>query len=217
MLLDRNDNIKFCDFAGSSIDGEKSSCYYESRATYPFPRGSPEWEAELTTVGTEIFALGTALFEISTTRPPYHEIENGTRKIEELYVARQFASVEGLLMGSIINKCWNDGYGEVKEVLIDLRGLEQEGYASSDPQEVTANGTHMSKKAFSDEKVVVGTAGCALDQNRHTPMRAAEGLAHTGRGPARETEPRTTSGLNVLFAQWRSTDRPCVCGFAHNV
>ncbi|KAI9695577.1 MAG: hypothetical protein M1836_006417 [Candelina mexicana] len=158
MLLDRNDNIKFCDFAGSSIDGEKSSCYYESRATYPFPRGSPEWEAEVTTVGTEIFALGTALFEISTTRPPYHEIENGTRKIEELYVARQFASVEGLLMGSIINKCWNDGYGEVKEVLIDLRALEQDGYASRDPQEVTANGIDRSRKAFSDEKVVAGTA-----------------------------------------------------------
>ncbi|KAI9712501.1 MAG: hypothetical protein M1812_006917 [Candelaria pacifica] len=139
LLLDHEDNIKFCDFAGSSIDGEKPSCYYESRATYPFPRGSPEWEAELSTLSTEIFALGTALFEISTTRPPYHEIQDGTREIETLYVARQFASVDGLFLGSIIHKCWNDGYGEVKEVLADLLALA-EGKASTGQQDTNTDG-----------------------------------------------------------------------------
>lgn len=65
MLLDEGDNIKLCDFAGSSIDGSKPMVYNETRGRIP--------RRDVTDELTDIFALGSAIYELITTRVPYED------------------------------------------------------------------------------------------------------------------------------------------------
>ncbi|KAI9695576.1 MAG: hypothetical protein M1836_006416 [Candelina mexicana] len=138
LLLDHDDNIKFCDFSGSSIDGSEPTCCYESRAQKAFMRGTTEWGK--TTVATEIFALGTALYEISTTEKPYPEIDETTRELENLYLAKCFPPIDGLLLGPVISKCWNDGYREVRDALMDIRALQAKEHSLEHSRLLEAKG-----------------------------------------------------------------------------
>ncbi|KAF2459211.1 kinase-like domain-containing protein [Lineolata rhizophorae] len=68
-LLD-GDDIKLCDFAGSSVDGKPPLAGYELR--------SQRWEENDQGISdalitSEIFALGSTIYEIWTTNRPYHD------------------------------------------------------------------------------------------------------------------------------------------------
>ena len=65
MLLSSDDTVKLGDFAGSSIDGSPSTVDYEVRSKLP---GSDEPD-EI----SDIFALGSAMWEMATGSPPYEE------------------------------------------------------------------------------------------------------------------------------------------------
>lgn len=116
LLLDVNDDLKFCDFAGSSIDGEDGLVGYESGSQYPCEPGKSE-----ITVKAELFALGSTLYEISTTMKPYQDKTFGN--IQKLYSAKQFPDTQDLLLGDIILKCWNGQYTEVGGVMADMSVL----------------------------------------------------------------------------------------------
>lgn len=67
MLLDWHENMKLADFAGASIGGSEPSIVSGTRAEHPsFPSSKPS-------IQTEIFALGSTLYEIETTHSPYHD------------------------------------------------------------------------------------------------------------------------------------------------
>ena len=113
ILLDKNDDLKLCDFGGSSIDGEKSTICYEKRSQHPSIQGP--------NVATEIFALGTTLFEMSTAEPPYPRMNSATGEIQRLYASGTFPNVEHLMLGTIIKKCWRGSYENMADVAFDLQ------------------------------------------------------------------------------------------------
>lgn len=68
LLLDSNSRLKIIDFSGSSFDGIVGSAIESSRFFLPRP-----WE-EPPTVRTDIFALGSTIYEIVTGRQPYEDL-----------------------------------------------------------------------------------------------------------------------------------------------
>lgn len=118
ILIDKDDNVKISDFAGASIDGEKSKVCYETRSRQP--------RFQNVTVGTEIFALGTALYELSTTSPPYPDIPSDTPEIGKLYAEGRFPNTKDLLLGEVIDKCWVGRYSEINDVHRDIERLQRQ-------------------------------------------------------------------------------------------
>jgi len=118
LLLDKNDDLKYCDFAGSSIDGQEAWVCYETRSQRPYAYASSQDE---TNIPSEIFALGTTLYEISTTRPPYSDHDEAA--ITEFFQGDIFPDVRSLELGNIILKCWRGIYATVDEVSRDLDRL----------------------------------------------------------------------------------------------
>ena len=116
LLLDKNDDLKLCDFGGASIDGEKSTVCYERRSRHPTIQGP--------NVATELFALGSTLYEMSTAEPPYSKIISATGEIQRLYAAGEFPSVEDLMLGKIIKKCWRGSYEGTADAAFDLRQVQ---------------------------------------------------------------------------------------------
>lgn len=117
LLLDKNDNLKFADFAGSSIDGEDAYVCASARAQHlPLWRHHPS-------VKDEIFAMASIFYEIATSRKPYHNTEDHV--VEDLYAAGQFPETSRLLLGPVIRKCWEMQYEDAAEVLGDLRHLQK--------------------------------------------------------------------------------------------
>ncbi|PYI37004.1 kinase-like protein [Aspergillus indologenus CBS 114.80] len=94
-------SIKLCDFAGSAIRDLRPLIEEEDR--YRLSPLTPR------TCKTDLFALGCLIYEISTGRRPYEEIED-TEEVEKLYHARQFPNLDGLKYQSIIYKCWTSQY-----------------------------------------------------------------------------------------------------------
>ena len=101
LLLHSTGNVKFCDFGGASIDGEEPTFDYEKRSRHPTIRGP--------SLATEIFALGTTLYEMSTTEPPHPEVDCAT-EIQSLYTIGMFPDVDQLMLGDIISGCWQGSY-----------------------------------------------------------------------------------------------------------
>lgn len=123
LLLDEDDNIKLCDFGGSSIDG--------SEALYGPGTGfqRPTEDGTTISVKDELFALGSTIYEIWTSRKPY---QNNSQCDPEYYRVvidhfknQRFPDFTGILSGSIIMKCWLGHYTSATEVVTDLEALSK--------------------------------------------------------------------------------------------
>ena len=102
-------SIKFCDFGGASFDGQGPTAHYETHSQQPTIR-SPN-------IATEIFALGSTLYELETAHPPYSGL--GKDEIERLYSAGAFPNVGQLMFGDIITKCWQGSYTSLGDLACD--------------------------------------------------------------------------------------------------
>ena len=65
MMLSADDTVKLGDFAGSSLNGSIPTVDYEIRSKLP---GTDEPD-EI----SDIFGLGSAIWEMATGLPPYHD------------------------------------------------------------------------------------------------------------------------------------------------
>ena len=117
LLLYISGDLKFCDFGGASIGGEEPTVDYEIRSRHPTIRGP--------SVATEIFALGTLLYEMSTTVPPHPEVDtaDGTNGdlIQSLYTLGMFPDVDHLMLGDIIDGCWKGSYDSTLDIAFEMR------------------------------------------------------------------------------------------------
>lgn len=119
VLVSNKGHAKLCDFARSSIRGSHArDGGYESRSQHPLYSGGPRIE-------TEIFAFGSLLFEIWTSRPPYAS-ETDLAVIKKNFLAGEFplGSVKGMDIEEIINKCWKEGYDKVSTICKDLENIK---------------------------------------------------------------------------------------------
>ncbi|KFZ11063.1 hypothetical protein V502_07765 [Pseudogymnoascus sp. VKM F-4520 (FW-2644)] len=97
-LLDEELRLKIIDFEGSSLDGGKPSALEGTRYFLRRP-----WK-EMSTVATELFALGSTIYEIMTGKQPYVELRD--EEVTALFVQKCFPPVDHLPCGDIIMKCW---------------------------------------------------------------------------------------------------------------
>lgn len=111
-LLDRNLDIKLCDFAGS-LYGELDGKAVESIRFF-----LPRDPLQLPTVKTDLFALGSTLFEIQTDEEPYSSLTE--EEVHELYRNGRFPDTQSVNEGHAITKCWTQKYTSANELIRDL-------------------------------------------------------------------------------------------------
>ena len=109
ILLDAKGDAKFCDFAGSSIDGETATIAPSCHSQHPTDR----WDTPHNVVH-ELFAFGSALYEISTAWQPYSD--KADEDIEKLFEEGIFPDTSHLLLDGVIQECWHGHYQNAQEV-----------------------------------------------------------------------------------------------------
>lgn len=101
-LLHRNGvsnlDIKIIDFSGSSLDGSKPSSGEGTRFYLP------RYWRDQATVTTDLFALGSTIYEIFQCTSPYDEIPSDM--VERRFAQKEFPDVSAIPYGKVIKKCW---------------------------------------------------------------------------------------------------------------
>ncbi|OBT61377.1 hypothetical protein VE03_09240 [Pseudogymnoascus sp. 23342-1-I1] len=113
-LLDETLRLKIIDFEGSSPDGCEPSSLENTR--FFLPR---DWR-EPSTARTELFALGSVIYEIMTGKEPYLEL--GDEEVTALFEEKKFPPVDQLPCGDIIMKCWLGELHSAEEVRALIEG-----------------------------------------------------------------------------------------------
>jgi len=149
MLLSSDNTLKLADFAGSSINGSPSTVNYEVRSRSP---GVDE-PNEL----SDIFALGSAIWEMATGSPPYQD--KPWREVRGLYKRGKFPKLKSIPeLGNIIRKCWEQSsqqsYKSAQEVVDDIEGLFPQfdtGNLNSDSSQTLVGSDTSLRTAFDRE------------------------------------------------------------------
>ena len=114
ILLDAEAHAKICDFAGSMIDGKDAWISYQVRNQHP------KYMGKQPCVESDIFALGSVIFEIVTGRAPYEELSDSSVlcKFQDGDFPIDRADRPDVMR--IVEGCWKGEYVQVSEVIEDL-------------------------------------------------------------------------------------------------
>lgn len=113
VLITKDQGAVLCDFSGSCFEDQKfSETVYETR--YQRPSAGEDF-----VFADDLFALGSAIYEMEKGRAPYHRKSDNA--VERLYAKGSFPSTRGLKLRNVIEKCWHCDYFEASEVLEDIR------------------------------------------------------------------------------------------------
>jgi len=116
ILLDWDENAKLSDFAGSSLDGSEPMVFPSSHSEHPdMPTANPSIQSEL-------FALGSTLYEIETTYKPYPDKNDG--ELAKLFKANKFPDTRNLILGKVITQCWMARYKDASQAVVDIRRIQ---------------------------------------------------------------------------------------------
>ncbi|RSL93037.1 hypothetical protein CDV31_014890 [Fusarium ambrosium] len=119
-LLDEDLQACLADFNGSGFDAQPELGFEQTPATglesasHCLPRDF----TQDSTVRTDLFALGSSLYELETSMTPHQGMEDA--EIEEHFAKLSFPSVEQLLLGNIIAGCWQGQYASAEQILDHL-------------------------------------------------------------------------------------------------
>jgi hypothetical protein len=81
---------------------------------------------------SEIFALGSTIYELETTHQPYYDKTD--TEIERLFSAQDFPDTSALVLSEIVMKCWKAEYeniGEVREDIMCVKKKFESNYANT--------------------------------------------------------------------------------------
>ena len=116
-LLDTGLNARLSDFNGSGYDSiealglEGSKALGNEISSHYLPRDPIKDNG----VESDLFALGSVLYELVAGHRPYESLDDDT--IETMYRQGRFPSVEEVLLGDIILGCWNGHFPSAQKVL----------------------------------------------------------------------------------------------------
>ena len=116
VLLDGEENAKLSNFVRFSLDGSRPTIAPSVHATHP------RLSIVEPTVQSELFALGSLLYEVETTRKPFEEKRED--EVEVLFEVDEYPATSGLVLRDGIRKCWTMGYRDVGEVVIDIEAIQ---------------------------------------------------------------------------------------------
>ncbi|PGH12650.1 TKL protein kinase [Helicocarpus griseus UAMH5409] len=126
LLLDSSLTVKIIDFGGSSLNGQPGMGI--ENATHYMPRGrSSDSNASGNSVKTDLFALGSTLYEIfHRGMAPYWQL--GSREVAELFERRVWPGLEGVGEGwaEVIRGCWEGKFESCEEILEVVDGWRKE-------------------------------------------------------------------------------------------
>ncbi|KAK2761199.1 hypothetical protein FQN54_001720 [Arachnomyces sp. PD_36] len=118
VLIKEDRDVVLCDFASSQYKGRPiPKMTYEVRASRPSPDHCYQ-------IADDLFALGSAIYEMETGHGPYHR--KSDNQVKKLYAKGDFPSTRGLKLRNVIEKCWHVDYYEAQEVLDEIRSVERE-------------------------------------------------------------------------------------------
>lgn len=114
----KDGELKMCDFGGSSVDGKPATVGYECR--------SQRWDDahENPSISSELFALGSTIYEIWTAARPYEDEPD--ELVEENYKHQCFPDLDTLPVAEIVRKCWHGTFSSADEVVADLTLLQDD-------------------------------------------------------------------------------------------
>jgi serine/threonine protein kinase len=114
ILIDSDGHAKICDFAGSKIGDEDSWVRYQVRNQHP------KYNRQQPTTKTELFALGSVIFEIATSRQPYEELLDSI--VQNKFEKGEFPleEVSRPEIRRVVKGCWQDSYVHVEDLCADL-------------------------------------------------------------------------------------------------
>jgi serine/threonine protein kinase len=116
--------IVLSDFSGSKIGDEESLVRPETR--YEKQGEEPIRISR----ATDIFAIGSLMYEIVTGKPPYDGLEDDD--VEKLFKRAEFPSTTDVHLGGIIRACWTGEYETAKQILDATLACEGRGSNNSE-------------------------------------------------------------------------------------
>jgi hypothetical protein len=134
-FLDNDFNLRLGDFNSSQFPGQPALDF--EKASYCLPR---DYEA-LNTITSELFALGSTLYELVTGRAPYQDLyrleseevmlsrdhavirarlqrqQEADFETEKRFKSQNFPDVSCLFGGNIIIRCWKGQFNSAQEAI----------------------------------------------------------------------------------------------------
>lgn len=119
-LLDETLQPRLADFNGSGFDGnlDLGLVHTASTSLECVSHRLPRDYDEDSTVKSDLFALGSTLYELVTNSRPFEGQEDDD--IETNFAKHVFPSLEGVFLGDIIMGCWKGEYQSANQTLEDL-------------------------------------------------------------------------------------------------
>lgn len=128
ILLDENLDAKLADFQGKLLSPVDGTVLLDGGSGECASSSMPRDDKNVHTISTDLFALGSTLYYITTESFPFPDLNPvlDYEEIEKRFRARQLPHMERHRGGEIIRGCWTGLYQSAEDIVKDLKVLEEE-------------------------------------------------------------------------------------------